>query len=189
MQYKEDTYYIQKVLLGDTTAFTPLVEKYKRMVYTLALKIVVVPEDAEEIAQDAFVKMFQALKEFKGESKFSTWLYKITYHTALSKMRKVKQDVVSIDESQLGTRNIAETDHFLVDLVTSEQNALVRRAINHLPADERALITLYYLNESSVKEISEITGDGESNIKVKLFRARKKLWGMLHQHFKDKTVA
>ena len=189
MQFNEDTYYIEKVLHGDVHSFTPLVDKYKRMAYTLALKIVIVPEDAEEIAQDAFVKVFHALKDFKGDSKFSTWLYKIVYHTALSKIRKVKHEVSSIDENYYTALNVPETDDFFAQLTLSEQQVLVRNAIERLPADERAFITLYYMNESSIKEISLISGDSESNIKVKLFRARKKLWDLLHYHFKDKIFA
>lgn len=189
MQFRDDTYYINQVLRGNVNAFSHLVEKHKRMAYTLALKLVRKPEDAEEIAQDAFVKAYQSLKDFKGESKFTTWLYKIIYHTAISRLRKKQMEIISIDDDQNRNFDVRETDHFLVQLTMEEQNKLVREAVDRLPDEERALITLYYLNECTVKEIMGITSDSESNVKIKLFRARKKLWEMLKYRFKDQTIA
>jgi len=169
-------------------AFSFLVEKHKRMAYTLALKLVQVPEDAEEIAQDGFVKAYQSLKQFKGESKFTTWLYKIIYHTAISRLRKKQMEIISMDNDQNRNFDVCETDHFLSQLTIEEQSVLVRTAVDRLPAEERALVTLYYLNECSVKEITNITGDSESNVKIKLFRARKKLWDLLKYRFKDQII-
>ncbi len=188
MEFRDDTYYINQVLRGNVNAFSFLVNKHKRMAYTLALKLVQIPEDAEEIAQDAFVKAYQSLKDFKGESKFTTWLYKIIYHTSISRLRKKQKDIISIDDDQNGNFDVRETDHFLTQLTIEEQNTLVRTAIDRLLDEERALITLYYMNECSIKEITSITGDGESNVKIKLFRARKKLWEMLKYRFKDQTI-
>jgi len=88
MAYKEDKFYIEKVLKGDTTAYADIVNKHKEMVFTIAVKILRNREDAEEIAQDAFVKAFQALPGFKGEARFSTWLYRIVYNAAISQSRK-----------------------------------------------------------------------------------------------------
>ena len=188
MEFRNDTYYITQVLCGNVNAFSHLVEKHKRMAYTLALKLVRVPEDAEEIAQDAFVKAYQSLPDFKGESKFTTWLYKIIYHTSISRLRKKQMEIISIDDDQNRNFDVHETDHFLARLTMEEQNTLVRNAIDRLPDEERALITLYYMNECPVKEITGITGDSESNVKIKLFRARKKLWEMLKYRFKDQTI-
>jgi len=187
MEFLDDTYYIDKVLCGDVNAFSQLIEKHKRLAYTLALRLVTIPEDAEEIAQDAFVKAYQSLKGFKGESKFSTWLYKIVYHESISRLRKKQLETISMDE---GFHNFdaSETDHFLVQFSIEEQNKLVRAAIDRLPAEERAIITLYYLNEGTVKEIAAITGDSEPNVKIKLFRARKRLWELLKYRFQDKII-
>ena len=77
MNTKPDEYYIKQTLSGNVNAFAILVERYKNMVYTLSIKIVKNKEEAEEISQDAFVKAYKSLKNFKGESKFSTWVYKI----------------------------------------------------------------------------------------------------------------
>jgi RNA polymerase sigma-70 factor (ECF subfamily) len=188
MKFPDDTYCITRVLQGNTNAYSYLVEKYKRMAYTLALKLVQVPEDAEEIAQDAFVKAFQALGTFKGESKFSTWLYKIIYNVSIARLRKKRLEVISIDDDQNSDFDICETDDFLTQLAIEEQNAIVRSCIDQLSAGERALITLYYMNESTVKEITHITGDTESNVKIKLFRIRNKLRGMIKYNLRDKIT-
>jgi RNA polymerase sigma-70 factor (ECF subfamily) len=188
MKFPDDTYCITQVLQGNTNAYSYLVEKYKRMAYTLALKLVQVPEDAEEIAQDAFVKAFQALDTFKGESKFSTWLYKIIYNVSIARLRKKRLEVISIDDDQNSDFDICEPDDFLTKLTIEEQNAIVRSCIDQLPAGERALITLYYMNESTVREITHITGDTESNVKIKLFRIRNKLRGMIKYNLRDKII-
>ena len=187
MQFHDDTYYINKILHGNVNAFSQLVEKHKRMAYTLALKMVNSPEDAEEIAQDAFIKAFQSLIDFKGDSKFSTWLYKIVYHASISRLRKKQLETISMD-ADFRNFDVSETDHLLTRLTIEEQNTLVRAAIDRLPTDEKAIITLYYLNDSSVKEITDVTGDSEANVKIKLFRARKRLWELLKYRFQDKVI-
>ena len=186
MKFHDDSYYITRVLEGNKNAYSYIVEKYKRMAYTLALKMVRVPEDAEEIAQDAFVKAFLALDTFKGESKFSTWLYKIIYNVSIGRLRIKRLEVISIDDDQNSDFDVCETDDFLTQLTTEEQNAVVRSCIDKLPAEERALITLYYMNESTIQEITHITGDTESNVKIKLFRIRKKLGAMIKYNLRDK---
>ena len=96
----DDQPYIDDVLKGNTNAFSILVDKYKTMVYTLAIKIVKSREEAEEISQDTFIKAFKNLSKFKGDSKFSTWLYKIGYRTALDSLKKntEKYQTSTIDE-------------------------------------------------------------------------------------------
>ena len=188
MNFRDDTYYINEVLQGNVNAFSYLVEKHKRMAYTLALKLVQVPQDAEEITQDGFVKAYQSLKNFKGESKFTSWLYSIIYNTSISRLRKKQLEIMSMDDDKNRNFDVHQNDHFLTQLSIEEQNLLVRSAIDRLPDDERALVTLFYMNECSVKEITDITGLTETNVKTKLFRARKKLWELLKHRFKDQTI-
>ena len=90
MNYSDDNHHIQLVLSGNTDAFSVLVDRYKNMVFTLCLKMVSNKEEAEDLAQDSFIKVYKSLKSFKGESRFSTWLYKITYHTCLDRIKKLK---------------------------------------------------------------------------------------------------
>lgn len=170
-----DQFYINNVLAGDNASFAPLIDQYKNMVFTLALKIVKCREDAEEVAQDSFVKAFQNLDSFKGESKFSTWLYSIVYRTAISKVRNKKIDLTDIDKSLYKIQENSLNSDPLETMKFEEQREYVRRAIDQLPEIDALLVTLFYLNENSIEEIERITGLGHSNVKTRLFRARKKL--------------
>jgi len=175
MDKNSDQIYIDKVLQGDTNAFAYLINKYKDMVYTIAIKIVKSHEDAEEVAQDSFLKAYEKLDSFKGNSKFSTWLYTIVYRNSITKIRKKK--VATSDIDQYVMDNYSEGHEFpqLEAIKNGEQQKYVREAIDRLPEKDALLITLFYMNESSVEEIEQITNLTQSNIKVKLFRARKKL--------------
>ena len=129
--------------------------------------------DAEELTQDTFLKAFQHLSSFNGKSQFSTWIYRIAYNTALTALRK-KNIELTADEKLWNTISDTETDDLLDD--TSEnQIEKLREALDRLPADERALITFFYEEEKNISEIAVITGQTEGNVKVKLYRLRKKL--------------
>jgi RNA polymerase sigma-70 factor (ECF subfamily) len=169
----EDQFYIDKVLAGQTASYTFLIERYKNMVFTIAMKIVRNREDAEEVAQDCFIKAYQKLETYKGESKFSTWLYSIVYRTAISSIRKKQLEVSDISDK---TYKIPGDSVDALELMKyEEQKVFVGKAINLLPETDAVLVTLYYLNDSSVEEIEQITGLSNSNVKMKLFRARKKM--------------
>ncbi len=182
---QDDKYYIDRILKGDANAYSVLVERHKQMIYTFALKMVKVPEDAEEIAHDAFVKAYQSLGSFKNQSKFSTWLYRIAFNESVSRLRKKKLELVSIDEPRFSFLEVSETENILNELNEQERQIIVRNAVDKLPDDERSLITMFYLQECSIKEIAEIMTYSESNVKVKLFRARKRLWEKLRYAFND----
>ncbi len=170
-----DQIYIDKVLQGDANAFAYLINKYKDMVYTISIKIVKSHEDAEEVAQDSFLKAYEKLESFKGNSKFSTWLYTIVYRNSITKIRKKKVATSDIDDYVID--NYSEGSEFpqLEAIKNGEQQKYVREAIGRLAEKDALLITLFYMNESSIEEIEQITNLTQSNIKVKLFRARKKL--------------
>ncbi|MGB5462413.1 MAG: RNA polymerase sigma factor [Aureibaculum sp.] len=185
MNQAKDQMHIEKVLLGDTSSYSYLVDSYKDMAYTIALKIVRNHEDAEEVAQDSFVKAFQQLSTFKGISKFSTWLYTIVYRTAISKIRKKKLEVTAIDEYVIENHSIDFSFPQLDLLKEEEQKLYIKNAINSLQELDALLITLFYLNENTYDEIIEITGLTKTNIKVRLFRARKKLFDELSKVLKS----
>ncbi|MCK5679148.1 MAG: sigma-70 family RNA polymerase sigma factor [Flavobacteriaceae bacterium] len=189
MDTTTDQKYINKVLQGDTNAFSYLVDKYKNMTYTVALKIVRNNEDAEEVAQDSFIKAYSQLHTFKGDSKFSTWLYTIVYRNAISKIRKKKITTTNIDSFVIENHKTDFDFPQIEAIKNGEQKKYVAEAINNLPEMDAFLITLFYLNESSVEEIEEITGLTKTNIKVKLFRARKKLYSELSLLLKDELKA
>jgi len=173
MKLFEDQVYINKIKNGDPASFTFLVNRYKDMAYTIALKILRNSQDAEDAAQESFVKAYQQLNTFQGNSKFSTWLYTIVYRTSVSKLQKNKVLTFSIDEDLNNNFTYDYSSPQLELLQANEQRYFIKKAIQKLPEAEALLVTLFYINENTVKEIEEITGLNASNIKVKLFRARK----------------
>jgi RNA polymerase sigma factor (sigma-70 family) len=188
MNYREDSYYIKKVLSGNLPSYAILVEKHKNLAFTLALRIAKNHEDAEEIAQDAFLKAYNSLNSFKEESKFSTWLYKIVFNTAISKMRKKQMLNVSIDEGTIGNTIRDKQVNGLDNLHKKERKKIISEAINRLKEEESVVMTLYYLNENNLKEIEEITGFSNSNIKILLHRGRKKLLFELKKILREEIV-
>ena len=187
MDQKDDRYYINKVLGGDVQAFSYLVDKYKDMVFTLAFRILKNRENAEEVAQDSFVKVYQNLGKFKSKSKFSTWLYRIVYNTAISRVRVKQKTTMSIEDEKF--YEIGDDEHDVNKSFDIENNKMIlQRLLNKLDETDRALITLYYLDGCKISEIVEITGYNDSNIKVKLHRTRKKMQEELHRILKSEIV-
>ena len=173
MKHIEDQFYLNKVLSGDPASYAFLVNRYKDMVYSIALKILRDADDAQDLAQECFITAYQQLHKYQGRSKFSTWLYTIAYRAAVTQLRQNKLNTTfmgdSINEVSDNTGN-----HF-EQLQSKQVGRQVRNAIDRLPQTEALLVTLYYINDLPVKEIQEITGLSTPNIKIKLFRARKKL--------------
>ena len=175
MKYQDDNHYIDRVLSGDVSAYAMLVAKHKNLVFSIALKILNNREDAEEIAQDCFVKVYQSLKTFERKSKFSTWLYRIVYNAAISRTRKKKLDLIPMDNYVINNYSEDDVSKGIDEIDPEEQKIMIERAMEHLTDDENLLITLFYKGENSIEEISNITGLSMSNVKVRLHRIRKKL--------------
>jgi len=164
---------IKRVKAGDYRSFSHIVSEYQQMVFTIALKIVNNREDAEDISQEIFIKVFKSLNSFKEESEFSTWLYRIAYNTTLSEMRKRKIVFSSFDD--FSTLKDEEIDDNIEDLATEEKILYLEQALKTLPAEDALLITMFYLDNQSIEEISRISNLSQANVKVKLHRIRKKL--------------
>ena len=179
MELYTDTYYIERIQAGDTASFACLLDKYSRQVFSLIVKVVGNREDAEELAQDVFVKVYRNLPSFKGNSSFSTWIYRIAYNTAISETRKKRHEFLAIEESVISNVSEEEVADALGRSDTSEQMNKLDAALALLPPDERAIILLFYMKEKSIEEIADITGLSASNVKVKLHRIRKKLFVIL----------
>lgn len=189
VKFQDDNIYIERVLKGEVAVFSYLVEKHKEMVFTIAMKVVHNREDAEEIAQDAFLKAYQALKTFKKESKFATWMYRIVYNTAISKTRKKQMELAPLDDIIIDNFTTDEIHESAGRLSDEEQSELINQAIQQLPEDESLLLMLFYKKENSVEDISQITGLSSSNVKVKLHRIRKKLYAELNEQINVKVPA
>jgi RNA polymerase sigma factor (sigma-70 family) len=183
MAYQDDIYYIDRILQhSDQNAFAGLVNKHKTMAFNVALRITKSREDAEEVAQDAFVKVYQSLPQFKGDSKFTTWLFKVVYNLALTKIRKKSLVSGSTDEEHFVEPAGEQIFDTIAKMKEKEQKKHLSEAIATLDETDQVLVTLYYMNDQSVDEIAEITSLTQSNVKVKLFRARKKLHDELQKN-------
>ena len=175
---KEEAHIIKEILDGKTEQYEYFLDRYGQQVFVLVDRIVSCQEDAEELTQDVFLKAFQQLSSFKAESSFSTWIYRIATNLAISAVRKKRNDVLRLDDSVFANLSDTQVDEALQD-DSEEQMERLQQAMNQLEADERALITLYYLEEKPLAEVAFILGMTEGNAKVKLHRIRKKLYVLI----------
>lgn len=183
MNTPDDLHIIQNILAGNAGAYAGLVDRYKDMAVSLAYNILLNREDAEEVAQDAFVKAYSYLHSFKADAKFSTWLYRIIVNTALNRKKIKKQYAVEMTET-MGEELPVDFDNLLATQITGEHRKHIQFALRSVNPNERLCITLYYLNELSVEEIHELTNISVSNIKVLLYRGRKSLFKSMQHYLK-----
>ncbi|MFZ5941778.1 MAG: RNA polymerase sigma factor [Bacteroidota bacterium] len=179
MDHTTELEYIRQILDGETRLFAYFLREYGDPVYRLIRKIVESPEESEELTQDVFMRAFKKLSSFKADSRFSTWLYRIAYNVAVSKVRVKKVVYPAVSEEAMSRIPDDESDRLLEGDGHEEQLARLERAVGELPEEERLLLHLYYLEERSVAEIGTIMDLGESNVKIRLHRTRKKLAVMI----------
>lgn len=167
---------IHRVLNGDTQAFSLLVTHYQNFVFTIALRYTNNREDAEEMAQSAFVKAYKSLKDYRMEAKFSTWLYTIVSSLCLTHLRKKKLNIHSLDQEHVGAAAGALDSGMYANTVEQKSKVeLVNKAISQLKADDARILTLFYKGEQTLDEIGQILGIDPNTAKVKLHRARQRL--------------
>lgn len=181
MVQNEETRYIERILNGETECFSIFVDRYGRPLYSLIVQMVGCPEDAEELVQDAFLKAFRHLDSYKGGCRFSTWLFRIGYNTAISAMRKKKQEFSFIEENAINNVPDERVEQVLCPTDDEERIARLVRAVDRLSVEEKALITLFYFEEKSMEEIGEIVKLSPGNVKVKLHRTRKKIYLLMNE--------
>ena len=185
MTSETDQYLIDRTLEGDTNAFGRLVDKYQNFVFTIAIKLLKVTEEAEEVAQDSFIKAYDSLSNFRGESKFSTWLYRIVYHKSLDRMKSNKRFQTYELNEEFTEVNVELVENGLDFMLKQERSEIIKKCIAELPEEDSVIMSLYYFEELPVKEIAKITDLSDDNIKIKLYRSRKKLFSMLENYFKS----
>jgi len=188
MNTKPDEYYINQMLNGNVNDYAFLVERYKHMVFTLIIRIVKNKEEAEEVSQDVFVKAYKNLKNFKGESKFSTWIYKIAYYASLDVLKRNKRQIYVENIDTVKERDLRNTDDSLNFLQDIERKKIINDALLKLGEEERIILTLYYYEDLPIREISKVVDLSEDNIKIKLFRSRKKLAELLKNVIEPTTI-
>jgi len=180
---------IQQVLQGQQSAYAVLVDKYQQYVFTLAMRYVNNREVAEELAQDVFVKAYRCLADFKGNSKFSTWLYTIATTTCLSYLRKKPGGTILLEEERMvsiSDIHFKEEPSKRSDQKTQQQ--LLNDAMKHLPGTDAQLLYLFYQGEQSIDEVGLIMGLTTANVKVRLYRARQKLKEILESKYSREII-
>lgn len=180
MERLSDNYYVEKVRSGETDCFAYLLERYSVQVFSMIVKIVGNREDAEELAQDVFVKVYSSLSSFRGESSFSTWIYRIAYNIAVSAMRKRKVEFTPVDEDKMAGIPDDEPDGMMFGMKDPDERlSCLNQALEQLLPEERAMIMLFYKDNKSMEEIAVITRLTETNVKTRIFRIRKKLFVLI----------
>ena len=175
-EFNKDILLIHKILQGDVRAFSMLIDQYQTFAFSLAMKFTNNNRElAEEITQDVFLKVLKNLPHYKGDSKFSTWLYRIIFTTSISEVRKTKR-LVLIDDFEQQYTDLPEPEDW--DIYRADEvmmKAEIRKAIATLVTADAILLELYYLNEQSIAEIASILELEKNVIKSRLFKARKRI--------------
>lgn len=183
-----DTEIISRVLRGEKALFAELVKKYQNFVFTIAGRYASNREDAEEMAQDVFVKAYKSLADFRGDAKFSTWLYTITSTTCISFLRKKKLALHSLDLEHVFELADSQDSGFRANQVEQKsRTSMVNQAIQLLNPDDAKVITLFYKAEQSLEEIGHIMGIDPNTVKVKLHRARQRLKNKMEEYFSEEV--
>ena len=181
MDNRDELQIIERIRQGETNQFSYLLNRYSNVIYSLIARIIPSKEDAEELTQDTFLKAFRKLDTFKGDCSFSTWLFRIAYNTAVSATRKSKIVFPLIDETVLARVADEEADAVFEEDENEELLQKLEIALGQLNLEERALITLYYTENKPVAEIAAIMELTADNVKIKLFRIRKKLYVLINK--------
>ncbi|HMK19353.1 MAG TPA: sigma-70 family RNA polymerase sigma factor [Chitinophagaceae bacterium] len=183
-----DNEIISRVLKGEQNAYAELVNRYQAYVFTLVLRMIKTREDAEEVAQDVFIKAYRSLADFRGESKFSTWLYTIASTTSITFLRKKKLDVHSLDNEKVFEVADSKDSGLRANLVEQKSRVnMVNEAIAMLSPDDAQIITLFYKAEQNLEEISRILRLETNTVKVRLHRARTRLKEKMEKNFSEEV--
>jgi RNA polymerase sigma-70 factor (ECF subfamily) len=175
---EQESFYIQQVVDGDVTRFAYFVTKYKKLAFSIAMRILENEQDAEEAVQDSFVRAFQSIKTFKGDARFSTWLYRIVVNDSLNRLKR-RKTVRQYDQIELAEEYFVQVECGYKRLTSQDQAKYINLALARLAPEDRIILTLYYLEEQPLSEIAVITGISKENIKMKLHRARGKMYSIL----------
>lgn len=192
----EEQNFIEALREGSNQAYGRLLDEYQQKVFGTCISFVPNAEDAEDIAQDIFVEVFNSIHKFKGDSKLSTWIYRIATNKCLEFIRKkntkkrfgfmqsILGNETPIDRSSYFT----EFNHPGIQLENKEKSEILFAAINKLPEAQRIVYTLNKVDDLSYQEVAEITQKSISSIESLLFRAKKNLQELLHDYYKKDKI-
>jgi RNA polymerase sigma factor (sigma-70 family) len=189
----EDKNFIQALKNKDSSAYSQLLDDFQQKVFSTCISFVPNKEDAEDIAQDVFIEVFKSISKFKGDSKLSTWIYRITTNKCLEFIRKkntkkrfaflesITGNAIPMDK----TNYFTEMNHPGILLVNKELNAALFKAINSLPENQSVVFTLNKIDGKSYQEVAEITKRSLSSVESIMFRAKKNLQKVLGNYYKS----
>lgn len=180
---EEETVLIDKILAGEASLYAALVDKYKSYAFTIAMKILENRAEAEEAAQDGFIKAYQYLKSFNRQAKFSTWLYRIVFNTAISYKRKTKITFQSIENSIIEYSE--QADH---QREQEDKEVFISQAMANLNETDRLALQLYYIKEFTMEEVAAMMNQNLNTIKVRIHRARLRLADELKNILKKEAL-
>ncbi len=176
MQEKSDFELISEFKNGNQEAFNLLVRKYQKKVYWIARKMLGNHDDADDVVQDVFVKIFKSLKDFRNESSFYTWVYRITVNFSISFLRRKKMfDLIKFDEAFPATLKVNTNDNPILSIENQEMNTIIEQAIAQLPNKQKKVFILRYYNELPYEEISKILKTSVGGLKANYFHALKNI--------------
>ncbi len=168
----DDIHFIKQIEHGDVDAFVHIVRRYEQMIFSIVNKIVINEQDAEDVVQEVFIKVYQSLGKFRHDSQFSTWLFRIAYNTTISHVRKSKMHQ-TFDDDIFDKLPETEIDDSLEGVRKEELLQYLDNILHELNPADALLITMFYMNNQNIQEISNISGLSTTNVKVKLHRIRK----------------
>ncbi|WP_339662331.1 sigma-70 family RNA polymerase sigma factor [uncultured Polaribacter sp.] len=189
----EELRFIEELKAGKQAAYSQLLDDYQQKVFGTCISFVPNREDAEDIAQEVFLEVFKSISNFKGDSKLSTWIYRIATNKSLEFIRKKNtkkrfafmQSIMGNEIPMDKTSYFTEFDHPGILLENKEKSATIFKAIHTLPESQRVIFTLAKIDGKSYQEIVEITGKSLSSVESILFRAKKGLQGKLENFYKN----
>ncbi len=179
---------ISEIRSGNTKAFSDFVDRYKDLVFTLSIRMLGNREEAEEVAQDIFIKIYKSLPKFKGDSKISTWIYRITYNSCLDRIKIMKRQRMHDTMDDMNQIAYVEMDTALDKMVREERQELIGRCLSKLSAEDAGILTLFYFEEKNLQEMEETTNLSVNTLKVRLYRARKKLAVIMEKHLNKEIL-
>jgi RNA polymerase sigma-70 factor (ECF subfamily) len=172
---------ISEIRRGNTRAFSDLVERYKDLVFTLAIRMLGNKEEAEEVSQDVFIKVYKSLSKFKGDSKLSTWVYRIAYNSCLDRIKKIKKERIFADLEHIHQTAYADLDNAFEKMADEERSEIIQLCLSQLSSEDAGILTLFYLEENNLLEMEKATSLTVNTLKVRLFRARKRLASIMEK--------
>lgn len=171
----DDRVLVRRVQRGDREAFAALVTRHQRYVYNLAYRLLRDPSEAEDLAQEAFLRAWRGLGNFRGEAKFTTWLYRIVTNLCYNRLNSLRRQLLDTDVDDVDTLALSSDKDPATAVEAAERRAFLHRQIAALPEKYQLVITLFYLQEFSYQEIAQVLDLPLGTVKTHLFRARERL--------------